>query len=136
MKRFIFLLIPIIYTNILFAQKAFYIASYDQAMDFEKGTEIISINGRQLNDLIPGRMQFVGQETGGAYAGNNSGTFVIVTLPNSRLCVGIPMVGYYMAVPPIQPFDRGVLPTIEITPNIQQIINKEDVCLEWALENI
>lgn len=77
-----------------------------------------------------GRVQLAGQETGGAYGGNNSGAFVIVTLPNSRLSVGIPMAGYYMAVPPIQPFDRGVLPTIEITPNIQQVINGEDLILE------
>ena len=82
-----------------------------------------------------GRVKLVGEETGGAYSGNNSGTFVTVTLPNSRLSLGIPMVGYYMAVPPIQPFDRGVLPTIEITPNIQQIITGEDLILERVLED-
>jgi Peptidase family S41 len=82
-----------------------------------------------------GRVQLVGEETGGAYSGNNSGTFVIVTLPNSRLSMGIPMVGYYMAVPPIQPFDRGVLPTIEITPDIKQIISGEDPVLKSVLED-
>jgi C-terminal processing protease CtpA/Prc len=82
-----------------------------------------------------GRVKLVGEETGGAYSGNNSGTFVIVTLPYSRLSLGIPMVGYYMAVPPIQPLDRGVLPTIKITPNIQQIISGEDLILERVLED-
>jgi len=49
-----------------------------------------------------GRAKLMGQETGGTYSGNNSGTFVLVTLPNSRLVLGIPMLGYYMAVPAIQ----------------------------------
>jgi hypothetical protein len=30
-------------------QKAFYVGSYDQNMDFEKGTEVISVNGRPVN---------------------------------------------------------------------------------------
>jgi C-terminal processing protease CtpA/Prc len=81
-----------------------------------------------------GRVRLVGQETGGVYSGNNSGTFVIVTLPNSHLSLGIPMVGYYMAVPEIQPLDRGVLPDIEIVPDIVQILKGEDLELEKALQ--
>lgn len=81
-----------------------------------------------------GRARLIGQETGGTYSGNNSGTFVIVTLPNSRLVLGIPMLGYYMSVPPIQAFDRGVLPDIEINPALQQIISGEDIILEKALQ--
>jgi len=81
-----------------------------------------------------GRARLSGQETGGAYSGNNSGTFVLVKLPNSRLVLGIPMLGYYIAVPPVQAFDRGVLPDIEINPDIQQIINGEDLVLEKALQ--
>ncbi|MDX9726567.1 MAG: S41 family peptidase [Bacteroidales bacterium] len=80
-----------------------------------------------------GRARLIGEETGGTYSGNNSGTFVIVTLPNSRLVLGIPMLGYYMSVPPIQPFDRGVLPDIEISPTIQQAIKGEDIVLDKAL---
>ncbi|HOX75750.1 MAG TPA: S41 family peptidase [Bacteroidales bacterium] len=80
-----------------------------------------------------GRAVLVGQETGGTYSGNNSGTFAIVTLPSSRLVLGIPMLGYYMAVPQIQPFDRGVLPDIEISPTIHQAIKGEDIVLDKAL---
>ena len=43
------------------------------------------------------------------------------------------MLGYYMSVPPIQPFDRGVLPDIEISPTIQQAIKGEDIVLDKAL---
>ena len=82
-----------------------------------------------------GRIKLAGEETGGTYSGNNSGTFVIVTLPNSRLSLGIPMVGYYMAVPEIQPFDRGVLPTLLISTSLQQIMNGEDQVLERALDD-
>ncbi len=81
-----------------------------------------------------GRAKLLGQETGGTYSGNNSGTFVLVTLPNSRLVLGIPMLGYYMAVPEIQALDRGVLPDTEINPTIQQVINGEDIILEKALQ--
>lgn len=81
-----------------------------------------------------GRAKLIGQETGGTYSGNNSGTFAIVTLPESRLVLGIPMLGYYMAVSPVQPLDRGVLPDIEISPTIQQKINEEDPVLEKALQ--
>jgi hypothetical protein len=44
------------------------------------------------------------------------------------------MLGYYMAVPEIQPLVRGVLPDIEISPTIQQVINGEDIILEKALQ--
>jgi len=81
-----------------------------------------------------GRARLIGEETGGTYSGNNSGTFAIVTLPNSRLILGIPMLGYYMSVPPIQPFDRGVLPDKEVSPTIQQVIKGEDIILEKALQ--
>lgn len=81
-----------------------------------------------------GRIHLLGEETGGAYSGNNSGVFVIVTLPNSRLVLGIPLAGYYMAVPDIQPFDRGVLPDINISPDIRQVTEGRDPVLELALK--
>lgn len=81
------------------------------------------------------RVQLIGQETGGAYAGNNSGTFTFVTLPNSHFTVAIPMLGYYMDVPQIQPPDRGVLPDINVEITIKEILENRDVILEKALQN-
>ncbi|MGH7514164.1 MAG: S41 family peptidase, partial [Gemmatimonadales bacterium] len=44
------------------------------------------------------RATFVGQETGGTYEGNTSGTFVILTLPHSGVRLVIPLVRYALAV--------------------------------------
>jgi hypothetical protein len=61
-----------------------------------------------------GRALFIGEETGGTYEGNSSGTFVILTLPHTGVRVVIPLVRYHLAVkPPTQP-GRGVKPDIEI----------------------
>lgn len=81
-----------------------------------------------------GRIKFIGEETGGTYSGNNSGTFVLVTLPNSQLMVGIPMMGYYMAIPASQPADRGVLPDIPMSPSVEDVIAGKDVVMEKVLQ--
>jgi C-terminal processing protease CtpA/Prc len=57
-----------------------------------------------------GRATFVGQETGGTYEGNTSGTFVILTLPRSGVRVVIPLVRYALAVEAAPHPGRGVLP--------------------------
>lgn len=69
------------------------------------------------------RAMFFGQETGGAYTGNNSGTFAFVKLPNSKLTLAIPMLAYYLDVNPVNPMDRGVLPDVYIPPVLN---GKED----------
>lgn len=62
------------------------------------------------------RALFFGQETGGAYEGNNSGTFAFVNLPNTKLTLAIPILAYYLDVNPVNPMDRGVLPDYYIPP--------------------
>ena len=57
-----------------------------------------------------GRATFIGQETGGTYQGNTSGTFVILTLPHTRVRVVVPLVRYSLAVKPPPSPGRGVLP--------------------------
>jgi hypothetical protein len=57
-----------------------------------------------------GRATFVGQESGGTYEGNTSGTFVILTLPHSGVRVVIPLVRYSLAVKPAPRPGRGVPP--------------------------
>ncbi len=82
------------------------------------------------------RATFIGEETGGGYYGNNSGAFVIVTLPNSRLNIGIPMLAYYTAVKDYPYPDRGIIPDYEVKPGIQDILNDKDVVLEFAKQLI
>jgi hypothetical protein len=82
------------------------------------------------------RAVFVGEETGGGYYGDNSGTFVIVTLPNSRLNVGIPMLAYYTAVKNYSFTDRGIIPDHEVIPSIGDILNKKDSVLSYTLHLI
>ncbi len=52
-----------------------------------------------------GRATFVGEETGGTYEGNASGTFAILTLPRTGVRVVIPLVRYELAV--VLPAERG-----------------------------
>ena len=82
------------------------------------------------------RATFIGEETGGGYYGNNSGTFVIVTLPNSRLNVGIPMLAYYTAVSGYPYRDRGVVPDHEVKPTVNDMLSARDVVLEYTLRMI
>lgn len=82
------------------------------------------------------RATFIGEETGGAYYGNNSGTFVIVTLPNSKLNVGIPMVAYYTAVSGYPFNDRGVVPDYKVEPTVNQILSGEDPVLNFCTKLI
>jgi hypothetical protein len=57
-----------------------------------------------------GRATFAGEETGGAYEGNASGTFAVLTLPHTGVRVVIPLVRYELAVVPAAERGRGVLP--------------------------
>ncbi len=82
------------------------------------------------------RAVFIGEETGGGYYGNNSGTFVIVTLPNSRLNIGIPMLAYYTAVKDYPFRDHGIIPDYNVVPSIEDVLSKKDAVLSFAQELI
>jgi len=77
---------------------------------------------------------FIGEETAGGYYGNNSGNFTIITLPNSKIIICIPTTKYVMAVTEGKENDRGIIPDYEITPTINDIIDKNDVQLNYALK--
>src|SRR5215210_7293731 len=44
------------------------------------------------------RATFIGEESAGGYYGNSSGFMPVVTLPNTKLAVRVPLMTYYMAV--------------------------------------
>ncbi|MGB3343117.1 MAG: S41 family peptidase [Aequorivita sp.] len=75
---------------------------------------------------------FIGEESGGGYSGNCSGSVPILTLPNSLLQIGIPLMKYSMAVKEYKYKDRGVIPDYNIAPTIKDKISSYDPELEFA----
>ncbi|RYG27384.1 MAG: hypothetical protein EOO01_41445 [Chitinophagaceae bacterium] len=80
------------------------------------------------------RAIFIGEETGGAYEGNNSGVFASVTLPNTKLTAGIPLMGFYMNTDDRTKKDRGIQPDITLVATVQDLLKGRDVVLEKAIE--
>lgn len=69
---------------------------------------------------------FMGEESGGAYQGDNSGTFAIYKLPATGLDVGIPLAGYYMAVKPESGIPRGIIPDVVVRPSREDLLSGRD----------
>ncbi|MCK0191510.1 S41 family peptidase [Arenibacter sp. F20364] len=82
------------------------------------------------------RVSFIGEETGGGYYGNNSGAFAIVTLPNSKMKLGIPLMAYYTAVKDYEFTDRGIMPDHPIRNTIKEVLTPGDEVLDWTLGRI
>ena len=80
------------------------------------------------------RAIFIGEETGGAYQGNNSGVFAQVVLPNTKLMTGIPLLGFYMNIDSSLQKDRGIQPDILKIPTVQDMLMGRDIVMENALE--
>lgn len=75
----------------------------------------------------------IGSETGGNRKGTNGGQLFFLWLPNSKIEIDIPLIGYY----PIeeQP-DKGLTPDIEIQLTISDIQSNKDKVMERVLELI
>lgn len=106
------------------------------------GKVIVLINGRSYSVTAEfasvaktlNRAIFVGDETGGAYEGNNSGTFTIVELPGTNLSLGIPMAAYHLEVPSNIQGSSGVIPDYIIKPSINDLLNAKDPVMQRAME--
>ncbi|MFD2200831.1 S41 family peptidase [Shivajiella indica] len=84
-----------------------------------------------------GRVTIIGSETAGGYAMNTSGFFSIVTLPNSKIDLGIPLLGFHMEnLTDVNPMDRGILPDYPVEVTVQDIIGKTDPIMDFSLELI
>jgi len=77
---------------------------------------------------------FIGEETGGGYYGNTSGSKITLILPNSKIRVNIPLYKYVMAVKKSQYKDRGIIPDYTIVPTIQDFIQHKDVQMDLAIK--
>jgi len=76
---------------------------------------------------------FIGEESAGAYSGNNSGFEPAITLPNTKLVLRIPLVAYYLDISDKYPIRRGVIPDRTVQYTIEDMINGVDKELEVAL---
>lgn len=81
-----------------------------------------------------GRAEFVGQEAGGAYDGNNSGTIARVVLPNTRLVLQVPLMSYYLAVRGGPDNSRGVAPDHPVEYSVADYLTNADREMALALE--
>jgi len=80
------------------------------------------------------RGPFIGEETGGGYYGNTSGSKVAIVLPNTRIRVNIPLNKYVMAVKKAKYKDRGIIPDHIIVPTINDILQNKDVQMDYTLQ--
>src|SRR6185503_8206960 len=78
------------------------------------------------------RATFIGEETGGGYYGNNSGMQTIVTLPNSKARVRLPMYEYWNAVPGYDGKRRGTRPAHTVETKVANLLRGVDEQLELA----
>lgn len=75
----------------------------------------------------------IGEEGGAGRKGNTSGGFAIVTLPNTKLTMAVPLLGYYMEAGTAN-VTGGVPADVTVLPSANDILVKRDVVLEKAME--
>jgi C-terminal processing protease CtpA/Prc len=80
------------------------------------------------------RATFIGEETGGGYYGNNSGMQTMLTLPNSKARVRLPMYEYWNAVPGYDGKRRGTRPDHLVETKAANLLRGMDEQLELALK--
>lgn len=76
---------------------------------------------------------FIGQETGGGFYGNTSGTSLELTLPNTGIIVDIPVLKFSLDVRKGL-FGRGVLPDYPVEPTFSEYIRGIDAEMRKALK--
>ena len=80
------------------------------------------------------RATFIGEETGGGYYGNNSGMQTIVTLPNSKMRIRVPMYEYWNAVPGYDGDRRGTRPDHLVETKAANLLRGVDEQLDLAMK--
>ena len=80
------------------------------------------------------RAVFIGEESGGGYYGNSSGMMPLVTLPNTRIGIRVPLMTYYMAVSGYKAAAHGVIPDYPVNHTIEDFIDGKDPDMELALQ--
>lgn len=84
-----------------------------------------------------GNATLIGEETGSRYEGFAAGNFHYVTLPNSKIQIGIPNKWVKNTLPKRpQETNRGLLPDYPVAISIEDLLQKKDVAKAKALELI
>jgi len=81
------------------------------------------------------RATFIGEETGGGYAGTNAMQTPIFTLPNTMIRVRAPLWALYHNISTADK-GRGIFPDYPTNPTMQNRIDKYDVDMEKVYELI
>jgi peptidase S41-like protein len=105
------------------------------------GRTIVLINGRTFSTAADfcavihhlKRATFVGEETGGAYNGNNSGEMPLLTLPSSKAEVRLALYEYWNAVPGYDGTRRGTRPDVHVETTAANLLRGVDEPLDAAL---
>jgi Peptidase family S41 len=106
------------------------------------GRTIVLINGRTFSTAADfcavahhlKRATFVGEETGGAYYGNNSGEMPLLTLPNSKAQIRVPLFEFWNAVPGYDGKRRGTRPDLKVETTATKLLRGVDEQLDAALK--
>ena len=72
------------------------------------------------------RATFIGDETGGAYYGNNSGMMLTLTLPNSNVKIRLPFYEYWNAVEGYPNKRRGTIPDYPVMMKTADVLRGID----------
>ena len=108
-----------------------------------KGKLYVLINGSSFSASAllsthlkaTGRATFVGEETGGAYNGTVAGIYKLYQLPTSKLKIRMGLM--QIEAPQKQvPDGFGIMPDVEILPNLKDCQSNIDTELKWVLNNI
>ena len=78
------------------------------------------------------RATFIGEESSGAYYGDDSGITPTLVLPNTKLRIDVPLIAYYTAVNGVRNQNRGILPDCPVRYTIQDELEGHDKVMEIA----
>lgn len=98
---------------------------------YSGGSEFVSIAKMYSAATI------IGEETGGGFYGQTSGSYVHLLLPNTNIEIRIPLLKFHTTFESDKiPFGRGVIPNYEVVPTFEEYINGTDSELEYTLRMI
>lgn len=100
-------------------------------LTFSGGSEFAALARNYTN------AKFIGEETGGGYYGNTSGSFISYTLPNTQLTGRIPLCKFVVETNKNDiPFGSGLIPDFYIQPTIEDYLNGNDTEMNFAIKMI
>lgn len=95
-------------------------------LSFSGGSEFAALAKNHTNAI------FIGEETGGGYYGNTSGTYLNFTLPNTNITGRVPLEKFILNCKKTTiPFGRGLIPDYNVQLTIQDFLQNKDTELDF-----